>query len=226
MKSLKDVKDFRYMTRRRDIAATIDIVEVFGDAGGLPSFNAVQGVLRRTTNISCLTLIFSFEPALRVLPTTQVFNNLTDLNVNAPHTAVAQFLINHSSITSLAVGACRSSFCPLMDCPLPLLQALTCPPGCVRAVTDAAAIPLTQLTVTHGTSDQDARFPLLQLFDFTYIPTSSTITSLEINIDHQTSRLLQRISEAVPALHVLRLTVTESPSLVGVRHSFFKQLII
>jgi hypothetical protein len=45
MKSLKDVKDFCYMTRRRDIAATINIVEVFAEAGDLPSFNAVQGVL-------------------------------------------------------------------------------------------------------------------------------------------------------------------------------------
>ena len=41
MKSLKDVKDFCYMTRRKDIAATVDIVEVFGDAGSLPFFNAV-----------------------------------------------------------------------------------------------------------------------------------------------------------------------------------------
>jgi len=189
MKSLKDAKNFCYMTRRRAIAAMIDIVEVFDDAGSFPSFNAVQGVLRWTTNIFCLTLIFLFEPALCVLPTTQVFNNLMDLNVNAPHTAVAQFLMNHSSITGLAVGACHASFCPLAGCPLPLLQALTCPSGCIRAVTNAKT-PLTQLAVTHGTSDQDASFPLLQLFDFIFIPTSSTITSLEININHQTSCLL------------------------------------
>ena len=116
----------------------IDIVEVFGDAGSLQSFSAVRGVLCRTTNITSLALIFSFEPALRVLPTTQIFDNLTDLNVNAPHTAVAQFLMNHPGITSLAVGACHASNCPLTDCPLPLLQAVSCPPGCVRAVTSAA----------------------------------------------------------------------------------------
>jgi hypothetical protein len=213
MKSRKDVKDFHYMTRRRDVAATIDIVEVFADAGDLSSFNALQGVLHRTTNISSLTLIFSFEPTLRVLPTTQVFDNLTDINVNAPHTAIAQFLMKHSGITSLAVGACHASNCPLANCPLPLLQALTCPPGCVRALTSSAA-SLTQLATIHDTTGQNA---ILRLFNFTPIPTSSTITSLDINIDRQTTRLLERISAATPALHVLRLT--ESPFSVGVRHS-------
>jgi len=104
MKSLRDVKGFHYMTRKRDLAATINIVEVYGDAGSLSALNAVQQVLRRTLNITSLTLIFSFEPALRVLPTTQVFNNLTDLNVNAPHSALIQFLIAHSLISSLVVG--------------------------------------------------------------------------------------------------------------------------
>jgi len=211
------------MTRRKDIVATVDIVEVFGDAGSLPFFNAVQGVLRRTTNITCLKLILSFEPALRILPTTQVFDNLTDLNVNAPHTTVALFLMNHLSITSLAVGACHTSNCPLTDCLLPLLRALTCPTGCVRAVTNAAT-PLTHLATTHGATGQDASFPLLQLLNFTPILTSSIITSLNINIDHQTTCLLRRISVATPALHVLRLT--ESPFLVGVRHSIFEQLIV
>jgi hypothetical protein len=47
----------------------IDIIVVHGDAGDLPSLNAVQGVLGRKVNLTSLTLIFSFEPTLRVLPT-------------------------------------------------------------------------------------------------------------------------------------------------------------
>lgn len=219
MKSLKDVKDFRYMTRRRDIAATIDIVEVRGDAGNLRSFNTVQQILRRTMNITCLTLIFSFEPALRVLPTTQVFNNLMHLNVNTPHAAVVQFLMNHPHITSLVVGTCHSQNCPFTDCPLPLLRELTCPPGCVRALTSAAS-PLTQLAAIHSTS-LDASFPLL---GFTAIPTSSILTNLHIDFDHKDTRLLQRISAAAPALHDLRLT--ESPFSVRVRHSICEQLMV
>jgi hypothetical protein len=214
MKSVRDVKDFRYITRRRDIATTINIVEVYGDAGDLPSLNAVQGVLRRTTNITTLVLTFSFEPALRILPTTQVFHNLTDLNVNAPHAAVAQFLTRHTLISSLVVGSCHASECALINSPLPFLQALTCPPGCVQALT-AMAPPLTQLATAHGTA-QDATISLLSRLNFAYIPTSSVITNLHISIDNKTTSLLQRISAATPALHVLRLT--ESPFWVGVRH--------
>jgi hypothetical protein len=203
------------MTRRRDIAAMIDIVEVFGDAGDLPSFNVVQAVLCRTMNITCLTVMFSCEPALRALPTTQVFDNLTHLSVNAPHTTVSRFLMNHSFITSLVVGACDALECPLTHCPLPLLRELTCPPGCVRAAT-CAATPLKQLTTINSTTGQDASFPLLQLFDLTSIPTSSTITSLDINIGHQITRLLQRISAGAPALRFLRLI--ECPFSIEVRH--------
>jgi hypothetical protein len=217
MKSLRDAKQFRYITRRRDIAAIIDIVEVHGDAGDLPSLNVVQGVLGRTVNISSLTLIFSFEPTLRALPTYQVFDNLQDLNVNAPHTAVAQFLTRHPYISSLVVGTCHASICPLINSPLPFLRALSCPPGCVRAVTSATT-PLTQLAAIHGTS-QDATFSLLQVLDFSTISTSLVITHLHISFDNKTTHLLQRISAAAPALQVLRLT--ESPFSVGVRHSTF-----
>jgi hypothetical protein len=150
MTSLRDVKDFRYMTRQRNIAALIDIVEVNGDASDFPSFNALQKFLCRATNITCLSLVFSCRPALRILPTT-LFNNLTDLNTNAPHTAVAQFLIQHSSLTSLAVGACHTSLtsvCPLTHSPLHLLESLTCPSDCVRAMASMAT-PLTNLTVIH-----------------------------------------------------------------------------
>jgi len=101
-------------------------------------------------------------------------------------------------------------------------ENLLVPPGCVRALTSEAT-PLKQLATTHGTS-QDATSSLLQLFNFSSIPTSSVITNLHISIENQTMHLLQRISAAVPALHVLRLT--ESPFLVGVRHLIFEQLVV
>lgn len=209
------------MTRRRDTAATIDIVKVYGDAGDLRVFDSVQGILRRTMNITCLTLKFSFEPSLRVLPTAQVFNNLLYLNVNAPHTAVAQFLMNHPHITSLVVGACHATDCPLIDCQLPLLRELSCPPGCVQAVTSAAS-PLTQLTTKHDTG-QDSN---IQLSDLIYIPTSLTLANLHIEFDHTTRHLLHCISAAAPALH--DLTLTESLFSVGVvvRHSICERVMV
>jgi hypothetical protein len=71
------VRDYLFRDMRQTLAraglqvlvATIDIVVVHGDAGDLPSLNAVQGVLGRKVNLTSLTLIFSFEPTLRVLPT-------------------------------------------------------------------------------------------------------------------------------------------------------------
>ena len=109
MKTSKDVTQFCYMTRNRDIVAAIDIVEVCGDAGKVQFLNAVQQILRRTINISCLTLLY-FEPTLHVLPMGQTFNNLTYLNINAPHTTVAQFLRYHTEITSLVVTtACNGT---------------------------------------------------------------------------------------------------------------------
>jgi hypothetical protein len=69
MKSPKDVSQLQYITTTEDIAAMIDIVEVCGDAGDMPSVNAVQKILRRTINITCLTLVFSFDSMLHVLPT-------------------------------------------------------------------------------------------------------------------------------------------------------------
>jgi hypothetical protein len=51
-------------------------------------------------------LKLSFDPALCILPTTQIFNNLIYLNVNAPHATIAQFLMNHKHIISLVARTC------------------------------------------------------------------------------------------------------------------------
>jgi hypothetical protein len=219
MKSPKDVSQLQYITTTEDIAAMIDIVEVCGDAGDMPSVNAVQKILRRTINITCLTLVFSFDSMLHVLPTSNPFGNLTHLNVNATHSAVAQFLFHHPRITSLVLGTCHAPICPLSHISLLFLKTLTCPPSCVRALASVAT-PLTNLA-SHGTISQDTNLPqtpLLQLLNFTTIPTSSTITTLDLNINHPTTSLLQRISSAAPALRVLRLT--ESPFPNEVSHSF------
>ncbi len=217
MKSEKDVRGFKYMTRTKSIAALIDIVEVQDEAGNLSSLKSVLNILRHTKSLTCLTLKYSFPPALRRLPRAQdqVFRNLTSLNVNAPHSAVTLFLMNHPHITHLVLGTCNASNCPLTDSPLPLLQELSCPPGCVQALTSAGSC-LTRLISFHG-SPEDASFLMPHLLNFRTIQSSSILTVLHVDFHHTTTSLLQRISAAAPALTVLRLT--ESFFTVEVRHS-------
>jgi hypothetical protein len=197
-----------------DATKKIDIVEVLDGAGDLACFKAIRAILRRTKNITCLTLRFSFEPELRILPIgkTVVFKHLTVLNVNIPHATLEHFLNpKHSQITDLVLGSCNAPTCPLVGCRLPRLQRLVCPPGCVQALTSADS-PVTQLHIIHDTA-QDASFPLPQLFDSRPIRTSFSLTELHLDFDHTATGLqgglLQRISEAAPVLEVLRLT--ESP---------------
>jgi hypothetical protein len=141
------------MTRASRIAEKIKVVEVIGEAADSSSFDAVQKVLYRTVDLTCLRLMFSCKPALRIMPSTQAFNNLTDLTTNAPHIAVAQFLAQHSRLTSLEVGACHTSatsICPLalQVVALEFLESLAGPRRCVRAIT-SVAIPPTNLTAVY-----------------------------------------------------------------------------
>jgi hypothetical protein len=184
-----------------------DIVEVVGKAGNWASFKSIRAILLRTKNITTLRLRFSFAPAFRILPATLVLKNLTSLDANISHTALAMFLRNHPHITNLTIGACNvavASSCPLTACHLPNLEELACPPGCVRALA-SATIPLTRL-ITFHTDAQDATHSTLRLFDFRRIPTSSNLTILHVDFDHTMGlEFLQRISAAAPALTVLRL---------------------
>lgn len=218
MKSEKDVRCFNYLTKRKSIATAIDIVEVMDEAGDLSSSRAVLDVLRRTKSITCLTLKYSFPPALRRLPTAhdQIFRNLTSLNVNVPHNTVGLFLMNHPHITHLVLGTCNASHCPMTDLHLPLLQLqeLACPPGCVQGLTSAGS-HLTRLISFHG-SPEDASFPVPCLFNFHAIETFAILTVLDMDFHHTSPRLLQSISTAAPTLTVLRLT--ESSFTVEVRH--------
>jgi len=213
MKSSKDVDDFHcFVKHQRDATKNINIVEVVLDrAGDLACFKAIRAILRCTKNITCLTLRFSFEPELCILPIgkTVVFKNLTTLNVNIPHAALGHFLNpKHTQITDLAIGSCNAPTCPLASCRLPHLQRLICPPGCVQALTSADS-PVMQLQIIHDTA-QDASFPLPRLFDSRRIRTSSSLTVLHLDFDHTATGLrgglLQCISEAAPVLDVLRLT--------------------
>lgn len=179
------------------------MIEVYDNMSTRASFKTVRDVLTYTTNITRLTLHFSSKPSSQILPISLVFKRLTTLDINIPHATVGCFLVNHPRITNLVLGPCNTQldFCPLTCCHLPNLWELTCPPGCVRALTNAHS-PLTQLSVIHGT-DQDVNFPL---FNFMHIRTSSVLTILHLDFDHTIKRLLNRISVAAPALRVLKLT--------------------
>lgn len=178
------------MTRTKSIAALIDIVEVQDEAGNLSSLKSVLNILRHTKSITCLTLKYSFPPALRCLPMAQdqVFRNLTSLNVNAPHSAVTLFLMNHPHITHLVLGTCNASNCPLTDSPLPLLQELSCPPGCVQALTSMGS-HLTCLISFHSSSE-DASFSIPCLLNFYIIQSSSILAVLHINFHYMITRLV------------------------------------
>lgn len=205
------------MTKRRSIATIIDVLEVRDKAGNftLSSLQSILEILRRTQNISCVTLQFSFTPSLRLPMDDQVFQNLTSLNVNIPHAALTRSLINHPAITDLVLGVCGSPTCPLINSTLHSLRNLTCPPGCVQGLISAGTY-LTRLVSFHG-SPEDASFLMTRLLDFQVIPTFSVLTVLDIDFHHTTTRLLQRISAAAPAVAVLRLT--ESHFIVEVCHS-------
>lgn len=176
-------------------------------AGSLTSFNSIRSILRRTKNITTLHLQLSFEPDCRVLPSALVFHNLTTLNVNIPHAALAHFLLKHLAIQNLVLsGPCDLPTCPLTGFHLPCLEDLVCRPGCIRALTSGS--PLQWLGVRHNTV-QDHSFQYLQLLNLTPIPSSCILTTLHLDFDHTITDLLIRINAAAPGLRFLKLT--ESP---------------
>ena len=130
------------------------------------------------------------------------------MNVNIPHTTLAQFLSKHLDIQNLVLGSpCDLPTCPLTGCHLPCLKHLVCPPGCIRALTSANG-PLQQLGILHH-SIQDYDFRTAQLLDMTCIPSSCILTTLHLDFDHTVTDLLTRINTAAPGLRFLKLT--ESP---------------
>ncbi len=200
----EELEKFLCLVKRQgDIAERVDIIKVYDDAGTWTSFKTVQEILTCIKNVTCMTLQFSFEPSCQILPTSLVFEHLTTLDVNIPHATIAHFLTKHPYITNLVLGPCNTQqdFCPLTGCHLPNLWELTCPPGCVRALTNTGS-PLTRLRIIHGTV-QDANFPL---FNFMRIKTLSILTVLHLDFDHMVKQLLQQISVAAPALRILKLT--------------------
>jgi hypothetical protein len=219
MKSAEEVRGFKYMTKRNSIAAFIDIVEVIDDAGQLSCLQSILGILQKTKKISCLTLKYSFPPPLHRLPAAHevVFHNLTCLNVNAPHGVVAPFLLTHPNITDLTLGSCGAPSCALIGSPLPFVQSLACPPGCVQGLISAGS-HLTRLSSIHRVAE-DAILSINHLLNFRTIPTWRILTVLDISFVHSTTELLQRISAAAPALINLRLS--ESFSSPEVRDSVF-----
>ena len=124
-----------------NIAQKIDIVEVLDKAGSLTSFNSIRAILKHTKNITTLCLQFSFEPDRCILPPALFFQNLTTLNVNIPHAALARFLLKHLEIQNLVLsGPCDLPTCPLTGCHLPCLGDLVCLPGYVHVLTSSSPL--------------------------------------------------------------------------------------
>jgi hypothetical protein len=172
----------------------------------------MRDILCRATNISDLVLRLPFKP-IRILPTTVVLRHLTSLDVDIPHSAVAQLLATHSHIQNLALGPCNDTLrCPLTNSWLPFLQRLTCPPSCVRAITQGS--PVDWLATTYD-GVRHTRFPILRLLDFFPIQTCAVLTDLHVDFDHTAERLLLRILAAAPALVFLKLTEMSSSSEVS-----------
>lgn len=192
---------------RNEVALKIEFLEVSVNTSKGSAFKSIRQILCRTQNITDLVLRLSFKPVC-ILPSTVVLNRLTSLSVNIPHSVVAQLLQNHSHIENLVLGPCGNTLrCPLTTCSLPSLERLTCPPSCVRAVTQSS--PVHWLAATYD-GVLHAHFPILQLLDFYPIQTSSVLTTLHVDFDHTAERLLLRISAAAPALVCLKLTESSS----------------
>ncbi|KAI9459239.1 hypothetical protein BJY52DRAFT_1223230 [Lactarius psammicola] len=190
---------------RNKVALKIEFLEVSANAfdGSALVFKSIREILYRTRNITDLVLRLPFKP-IRILPTSVILHRLTSLDVNIPHATVAQLLRTHPRIENLTLGPCNNTLrCPLTSCSLPSLQCLTCPPSCVRALTENSPVQL--LAATYD-GIQRARFSILQLLDFRPIKTCAVLTTLHIDFDHTAERLLLRISAAAPALIVLKLT--------------------
>ncbi|KAI0291465.1 hypothetical protein BC826DRAFT_1023071 [Russula brevipes] len=120
-----------------------------------------------------------------------VFERLTSLNVNISHAIVAQFLQAHPHIEDLTLGACLNvQDCPFSRCSLslPSLQFLTCPPSCVRALTDGTNRgPMSRLVTTYDGARR-LNFPIARLLDFRQISTSTSLTVLHIDFDHTVNK--------------------------------------
>ena len=146
----------RAIKHRNEIAAEIEFLEVSVKALKGSAFKSIQEILCRAQNITDLVLRLSFKP-VPILPSTMVLSRLTSLDVNIPHSTVAQLLQSHSHIENLALGPCNNTLrCPLLNCSLPALQYLTCPPGCARAI--AHSSPVRWLVATYD-GVQHACFP-------------------------------------------------------------------
>lgn len=191
------------LKQRKEIATAIDVFDVHQGAADGPTFKAVQAILGHAKNVSTLVLRLSFR-RFRVFPVVDVFAFLVTLDANIPHATIAPFLLRHPHVENLTLGLCGNSRrCPLSLCPLPSLQWLTCPLGCVRALTSGK--PVTWLAATNDDVEH-IPFPFLNVFDFRPLGTSAILTTLHIDFDETSAQLLHRVSTAAPALQNLKLT--------------------
>jgi hypothetical protein len=203
---LKKVEDLlRAAKHRNEIATTIGVLEVFIKAGDdKRPFKLIQELFHRTVNVTDLVLRSS-KPN-RII-STMTFTSLASLDINISHRLVRRLIQMHPRIDDLTLGACLTvAVCPLADCSLRSLRSLTCPPSCVRAITDGVgSAPVTRLITTYRDVGRRS-FPILQLLNFHPLHISGILTTLHIDYDHTANNLLLRICAAAPALMVLKLT--------------------
>ncbi|KAH9024434.1 hypothetical protein EDB83DRAFT_2527141 [Lactarius deliciosus] len=192
----------RAVTYSNEVATNIDVLEVDQRVADGVTFRAIRAILDRTPNITTLILQLSFR-RFRIFPRVTILENLIDLKVNIPHATVALFLLHHPHLESLSLGPCGNSRrCPLLVCQLPSLQSLTCPPSCVSVLTSGN--PITWLATMHDGIGY-THFPIIKAFNFGIIGTS-ILTTLHMDFDHTSARLLHHISAAAPVLKNLKLT--------------------
>ena len=178
-----------------DITTCIQVFEVFQGATNRATFKAVQAILGHPRNVTMLVLHLSFR-CFHIFPKVYVFCHLVTLDINIPHATLVPFLLCHPHMEDLTLGPCGNSWgCPLLICPLPCLQTVTCPPSCCMHAL-ASGSPVMLLAATYN-SIEHTPFPIFKV---------SILTNLHLDFDAMSIKLLCHVSVVAPALQNLKLT--------------------
>ncbi|KAG2742165.1 hypothetical protein P692DRAFT_20665905, partial [Suillus brevipes Sb2] len=174
------------------------------------SVTSIHQCLLHTKNITDLELIL---PQLSTIGWVRLFRDLRFprlryIRSNAPHTALAAFLMRHRRITYLSVERCNRSKrpCDFGAVSLPSLSAVTGPIACVTSAISSKLLTYASISCY---TQRDFSTPLVDFTSKLSPLPASRITQLSIPFDAGDVHFARHIAEAMPRL--ILLEVIEKP---------------
>jgi len=209
LRSEKDIEDFvKTLQIRSDVINAVRSFHVVLQQN-LMQVATLRDGLRRLRCLEDLQLIIPrLKPSgWRSLLRHARFPYLDLLYTNAPHDIVLDFLWSHPRIAYMSLGKCISvrKLCALDGRQLPKLCDISGPARCVASLVKQN--PVTRVAAYQLPSDGPLVITaLVQSLSLTTV----NLTVLELDVDTSDYNILQRISEAAPALTSLKLLEVQS----------------